>query len=75
MKALYERYAEIRDAKGMIDADVTKKTGIAQSTFSDWKAGRSAPKVDKLFRIAAALGAHMEDLLCETSEEHDAAAV
>lgn len=31
---------------------VSKETGIAQSTFSDWKSGRSTPKTDKLKKIA-----------------------
>lgn len=31
---------------------VSKATGIAPSTFSDWKSGRSSPKADKLKKIA-----------------------
>ena len=31
---------------------VSKATGIAASTFSDWKRGRSMPKADKLALIA-----------------------
>lgn len=31
---------------------VAKSTGIAPSTFSDWKSGRSVPKADKLRKIA-----------------------
>ena len=44
----YERYCRIRDSKGFKDADVAKATGIYKSTFSDWKYGRSVPKIDKL---------------------------
>ena len=31
---------------------VSKETGISPSTFTDWKNGRSAPKIDKLKLIA-----------------------
>ena len=31
---------------------VSKETGIAASTFSDWKSGRSVPKLDKIKLIA-----------------------
>lgn len=52
----YKRYAEIRDSVGMKDFDVSKASGVASSTFSDWKSGRSNPKEPKLMKIAAALG-------------------
>ena len=44
---------------------VAKGTGIAPSTFSDWKSGRSVPKADKLRKIAAFLGVSMDTLLSE----------
>lgn len=42
---MYEIYCKLRDAMGVKDADVVKATGITKSTFSDWKSGRSKPKV------------------------------
>lgn len=48
----YERYANIRDGKGLKDADVAKLAGIQQSVLSDWKRGKSTPKMDKLIKIA-----------------------
>lgn len=48
----YEKYAAIRDKKGVSDYQVWKDTGIATATLSDWKNGISKPKVDKL-RILA----------------------
>ena len=58
----YERYAELRDAKGVKDATVARETGVSKSTFSDWKSGRSAPKTDKLQKIADYLGVSLEDI-------------
>lgn len=39
---------------------VAKDTGIAPSTLSDWKNGRSAPKTDKLKLIAEYFGVSLE---------------
>lgn len=55
MAANYEKYAAIRDSKGMIDADVVRLTGIKASTFSEWKRGKANPKQDKTSLIALAL--------------------
>lgn len=44
-------------------AQVTKATGIAPSTFTDWKNGRSTPKADKLARIAAFFSISLDELL------------
>ena len=52
---MYESYAIIRDKRGYRDADIAKMTGIAKSTFSEWKSGRSQPKLDKLYAIARVL--------------------
>ena len=56
MDGIYERYAQLRDSKGFKDADLVRGTGISKSTFSEWKRGRSVPKIDKLERIADFLG-------------------
>ena len=49
---MYEKYVKVRDEHGVTDYEVAKQTGIPQSTFSDWKTGRSKPKVEKLVVIA-----------------------
>lgn len=59
----YERYCSIRDASGLKDSDVALKSGVNKSTFTDWKTGRSEPKMPKLVKIAAALGTTAEFLL------------
>lgn len=60
---LYERYCQMRDKKGLKDADVAKATGIYKSTFSDWKYGRSVPKIEKLQKIADYLGVTVNALM------------
>lgn len=48
----YEKYAEIRDSKGFTDGKVAQLCGFGRSTFTDWKTGRSIPKIDKMQKIA-----------------------
>ena len=40
-----------------------KKTGISQTAFSNWKAGRSEPNVDSLKKLADHFGVPMEYFL------------
>lgn len=49
---MYDKYAKIRDSRGLNDTEVSKATGVPRSIFSDWKAGRSNPKLDKIQAIA-----------------------
>lgn len=49
---MYEKYAKLRDEKGVTDYRVSGDTKITKSTFSDWKSGRSNPKIDKLKILA-----------------------
>ena len=41
---------------------VAKATGIPNSTFTDWKNGRSFPKADKLVRIADHFGLSLDQI-------------
>lgn len=49
---MFEKYEKLKRLKGVTDYKVSKDTGITRSTFSDWKTGRSVPKVNKLQKIA-----------------------
>lgn len=59
----YEKYASIRDARGVSDYQVWKDTGIATATLSDWKNGISKPKADKLKILADYFGVTIECFL------------
>ena len=48
----YSRFEELLKLHNTTVYRVAKATGIPNSTFSDWKSGRSYPKSDKLRRIA-----------------------
>ena len=60
---MYEIYCKLRDERGLKDADVARETGITKSTFSDWKSGRSNPKLDKLKILADYFGVTIEYFL------------
>ena len=60
---MYEKYKILRDEKGVTDYRVSMYTGITKSTFTDWKSGRSAPKIDKLKLIADYFGVPIEYFL------------
>ena len=60
---MYERYVELRDKKGVTDYRVSEDTGITRATFTDWKNGRSAPKVEKLLLLAKYFDVPVEYLI------------
>lgn len=60
---MYEKYAKLRDERHMTDYRVAKETGISTVTFTNWKHGRSTPKVDKMLKIANLFGVKLEDLI------------
>lgn len=49
---MYNKYEELLRETGKTSYQVSKDTGIAQSTLSDWKSGKSQPKMDKLQILA-----------------------
>ena len=60
---MYEKYVELRDNKGVTDYRVSVDTGITKSTFTDWKSGRSNPKMEKLSILADYFGVSIEYFL------------
>lgn len=60
---VYDRYIEARDAKNATDYAVAKACGIGRSTFSDWKTGKSVPRMEKLAKIAAFLDVSLDWLV------------
>ena len=62
---MYKIYEKLRDEKGVTDYRVAQETGLESSTFSNWKAGRYSPKLDKLKKIADYFGVSIETFLEE----------
>lgn len=49
---MYEIFEKLCREKGLTPYKVSKLTGIGRSTLSDWKSGKTTPKMDKLQKIA-----------------------
>lgn len=49
---MYERFLQLLRSCDVTAAQVSQETGITASTFSDWKKGKSSPKIEKLQKIA-----------------------
>lgn len=62
---MYERFLELLEKTGRTTYQVSKDTGISETTFSYWKSGRSKPKVDKLKTLAEYFGVTIEFFLQE----------
>lgn len=53
---MYEKFKQLLEERGITAYRVAKDTGIPQTTFCDWKSGKSEPKTDKLWKIADYFG-------------------
>lgn len=52
MNEMYERYLQLLKENNTTSYQVSKETGITQTTLSDWKIGRCVPKIPILIKIA-----------------------
>lgn len=70
---MYEIFVKLLEKHGVTAYKVSKATGIAGSTFTDWKNGRSTPKQDKLQKIADFFNVSIEYLMTgkEVSESRE----
>lgn len=66
---MYQKYVKLRNEKGVTDYRVSEDTGITKSTFTDWKNGRSQPKLDKLKVLADYFGVSIEYFISDTPEK------
>ena len=61
---IFDRLAELH----MSQIDLSRRTGIATSTISDWRKKKINPQADKLVSICKALDMSLVDLLCDETE-------
>ena len=52
----YEKLQKLMDERNIRPIDVSRATNIGTSSFTDWKTGRSNPKLDKLQILADYFG-------------------
>lgn len=66
---MYNNFKKLLKEKSLSCYKVSKETGISQATFSDWKNGRSIPKIDKLQKIADYLNIDIKYLISDNETE------
>lgn len=57
---MYERFKILLKEHNEKPADVSRATGVEKSTLSQWKTGKSVPKVDKMKKIAKHYGVSVD---------------
>ena len=64
---MYEKFKKLLDERGITAYKVSKDTGISQATLSDWRRGRSKPKVEKLQILSGYFGVPLDYFLDSTT--------
>lgn len=57
---MYEKFEALLKERNLTTAAVANETGISNATFSDWKRGKSQPKLDKIVKLAEFFGVPIE---------------
>lgn len=65
---MYEIFEKLMRERGLTAYRISRDTGVSQTTLSDWKHGRSTPKLDKLQKLAAYLGVPLSYLMGEEAD-------
>lgn len=64
-----ERIYQYMNEKGITQLEFSKRTGISQSTVSDWRRKGTNPSADKIMIICDVLGVSPYELLLGTENE------
>ena len=65
---IYEKIFARLEELHMSQIELSRRTGIATSTISDWRKKKINPQADKLVTICKALDMSLVDLLCDEEE-------
>ena len=69
---IYEKiFARLEELR-MSQIELSRRTGIATSTISDWRKKKINPQADKLVAICKALDMSLVDLLCDEEDKKNA---
>lgn len=64
----YKKFEDLLKEKNTTTYRVSKATGISGATFSDWKSGRSSPKLDKIKIISNYFGVPIDYFLASDAQ-------
>lgn len=62
---MYDKFRQLLDKHNVTAYRVAKNTGISSVVFTEWKNGKSTPKLDKIKKIADFFGVSIEYFLEE----------
>lgn len=65
---MYEVFKKLMERRGVTPYKVAQETGVAQSTLSQWKVGRSEPKQATLQKLADYFGVSVKYLMTGEDE-------
>jgi len=60
---MYDKFLKLINQRQITAYKVSKDIGISPTVFSDWKSGKSSPKIDKLQKIAVYFDVSIEYFL------------
>jgi len=66
--SIYEKIFERLEELKMSQIELSRRTGIATSTISDWRKKKINPQAEKLVSICKALEISLADLLCDEED-------
>lgn len=58
----------LRHGRDLIQTQVAKRAGISVATYSKIESGQASPRMDTLYKVAAAMGVGIQDLLSQVRE-------
>ena len=69
---IYEKIFARLDELHMSQIELSRRTGIATSTISDWRKKKINPQAEKLVSLCKALDMSLVELLCDEEDEQEA---
>lgn len=68
---MYKKFKQLLDKSGKTTYQVSKETGISQTAFSNWKAGRCNPNIKNISIISGYFDVPIEYFLEVTEDEKE----
>jgi len=65
----YANFQKLIAERGVTPYRIAKDTGVSQGSLSDWKNGKSTPRVSTLQKIARYLGVKIDVLIGDEADE------
>lgn len=65
---MYAKFDKLLNEKGVTAYRAAQDIGLSPVVFTDWKTGKSKPKLDKLIKIAKYFGVSLAELIEEQEE-------